>query len=76
MTAQAPTATQTHDRPRLARIGHRLAAAAEAMSNASRLARAAREAQALYRLSDTELARRGLRRDQIAHHVFGPYLYL
>lgn len=45
-----------------------------AIGNASTGARCAREAERLFAKSDEELARLGLRRDQIIHHAFGPFL--
>jgi hypothetical protein len=42
----------------------------------SSLHRRAEEAQRYFAMSDEELARRGLRREDIIGHVFGPMTYL
>jgi hypothetical protein len=60
----------------LAGIGARFMSGVKAISNASRGARCLREAERLSRLSDDELARRGLKRDQIVQHAFRSYLHL
>jgi hypothetical protein len=48
---------------------------AETLANASLGARRMREANGLFALDDDELARRGLSRDRIVHHVFAPHFY-
>lgn len=48
-----------------------LIAMAKFGENDSRL----RRVRALQALSDEELAKRGLQRDEIVQHVFGPYMY-
>lgn len=74
MTTQ--TTTQSAARAPFASLGQKLLGILEILSNGSRLAGAAKEAERLFSLSDAELARRGLKRDEIVQHVFGPYLYL
>ena len=64
----------------LAPLGHRLGAPFRAIGrvlvkiaeNNDRV----RKVQALHSLSDAELARRGLKRDDIVRHVYGDYFYL
>jgi hypothetical protein len=46
----------------------------ETLIGASTAARCAREAERLFELSDAELARLGLTRDQIVHHAFRRYM--
>jgi hypothetical protein len=46
------------------------------LGQASDLGRRAAAAERLYALSDAELARLGLTRERILHHVFGPYLHV
>jgi hypothetical protein len=53
-------------------LGRRLAAFAEWMIESSDLNRRTRIAQRYFAMSDEELARRGLRRDEIIHRIFGP----
>ena len=50
-------------------------AALEVIANASQAARCAEETERLFRLSDAELAQRGLTRDRIVHHAFARFLY-
>lgn len=73
MIAQA---TMTGPRTRLARLGDRLARLAVRLVENSELNRRAEVAQRLSALSDAELARRGLRREDILRHAFGPMLAL
>jgi len=74
MTAQ----TTVHDATRriFAGVGTAITAIGETIANASQAARCAREAERLFALSDLELARRGLARDQIIQHAFRRYLHL
>jgi hypothetical protein len=72
MTTQ--TNTQELPRPLLAGLGARLKAVFAAIAGASQVAKCAREVEALARLSDAELARRGLTRDRIVEHAFRHYL--
>jgi hypothetical protein len=72
MTTQ--TNTQDSTRPLLAGLGAWLKAVFAAIADASQVARCAREAEALARLSDAELARRGLTRDTIVQYAFRHYL--
>ncbi len=74
MTAQ--TTAQAPVRPVLARLGATALRFMTAFASASHAARCAREAERLFALSDAELARRGMTRDQIIHRAFGPYLHI
>lgn len=47
-----------------------------AMAESSRAGKGAREYQRLSALSDAELARIGLRRDDIMRHAFGPTVWI
>ena len=61
------TRTNAHShqpRPLFAGLGSRLEAVLAAIADASQVARCAREVEHLSRLSDAELARRGLTRDR------------
>jgi hypothetical protein len=60
----------------LAGLGAGLERWMEAAASYSMAARCARHAEHLLSLSDEELARRGLTRDQILHHAFRPYMGL
>ncbi len=51
-------------------LRHRIGGLLEAIAGSSDLERSAREYERLSRLSDAELARRGLRRDFLAEHAF------
>lgn len=77
MTAQ-PITTRTASpiRALLAGAGTALSRLFDTLAGASAAARCAREAERLFALSDAELARRGLTRDQIIHHAFRRYLYI
>ena len=71
------TRTNAHShqpRPLFAGLGSRLKAVLAAIADASQVARCAREVEHLSRLSDAELARRGLTRDRIVQHAFRHYL--
>jgi hypothetical protein len=68
------TATGT-DRPTGAGVREAFARLIETLANASLGARRMREANGLFALDDDELARRGLSRDRIVHHVFAPHFY-
>lgn len=72
----ALTATQTLVLAPLAGIGSALASAIVFLGDNSRGARAAREAERLYAMSDAELAEIGLHRDQILYRAFGPMIYI
>lgn len=54
----------------LAGAGH----VVDVLADASHGARCAREAERLFALSDAELAKRGLRRDQVITHAFRSYM--
>lgn len=60
----------------LAHIGSALARFFIHVSENSANARAAREAQRLFGLSDAELAKEGVARNQILHRAFGPRIWL
>jgi hypothetical protein len=79
-TRRFPMAVQaiqkTNHRSFLAGIGARLEAFLEFAYQSSRMARMSAEVERLQALSDDQLARRGLSRDGIVRHVFGPYLHL
>ena len=65
------------DNPRLplfAGLGARLMAVLAAIADASQAAKSVREVEHLSRLSDAELARRGLTRDRIVYHAFRHHL--
>jgi hypothetical protein len=70
----ATTTTARPARPVLGRIRSAAAAAFNALAEYSQAAQCAREAQRLFAMSDGELAKRGLTRDRIIQHAFGPYL--
>ena len=72
MTTQ--TNTQNPTLPLFAGLGARLKAVLAAIADASQAAKCVREAEALARLSDAELARRGLTRDRVVEHAFRHYL--
>lgn len=74
MTAQARTTVPGHSI--LAGITRGARFVFDMFAHASIGARCAREAERLSAMSDAELARRGLRRDQIIRHAFGPYFAL
>jgi hypothetical protein len=71
MTTQTNAQNQTL--PLFAGLGARLKSVLAAIAGASQLAKCAREAEVLARLSDAELARRGLTRDRIIEHAFRHY---
>ena len=58
-----------------ARIGAGLAAVGRFLSDLSNARRCALEAERLMALSDAQLARRGLRRDEIVSHVFRNHMH-
>ncbi|MEM7270069.1 MAG: DUF1127 domain-containing protein [Pseudomonadota bacterium] len=58
--------------PLLAGLGARLSDWFVRLGECSTMARRAREAEALFDLSDEELAKRGLRREEIGYKIFGP----
>jgi len=60
----------------LAGIGSAIAGAFVFLGDNSRGARAAREAERLYAMSDAELAEIGLHRDQILYRAFGPMIHI
>lgn len=60
----------------LADIGQRVARIFTQMVENSTNARAAREAQRLWAMSDDELAAIGIPRDQILYRTFGPGIWL
>ncbi len=75
MTTTQTDTTQT-GRGFFASLGESLLALIEAVGSASHAGRCAREAERLFALSDAELARRGLTRDRVIPHAFGPYFHL
>ena len=76
MTVQTTTITTTPVRAFFQRIRTFLGGVAATMADASHAARCGREAQRLLDMSDAELARRGLKRDQVVQHAFRSYLRL
>ena len=72
MTAQSNTITPI--RSALAPVLAAGRALYGVLVTASRAAQCAREAERLFGLSDAELARQGLRRDQIVQHAFKTYV--
>ena len=77
MSAQTAITTTTNPvRASFRRVGALLRGVAETIVDASHAARCANEAERLFRMSDAELARRGLKRDQIIRHAFRSYIHL
>ncbi len=70
MITQATTTTPPSNF--FAAVKSKLSAIAKTLVNSSHLQRRAEQAQRFFAMSDEELARRGLRRDDIIRHVFGP----
>lgn len=70
--------TQTTTPPRnfFAPFMSKLAAIAELLMKSSQLHRRAEQAQRYFAMSDDELARRALKREDIMRHVFGPMMHL
>jgi hypothetical protein len=58
------------------RFGDRLMALMGFIGERSAAAACARQAEALFKLSDEDLAKRGLRRDEVIQHAFARYLYI
>jgi hypothetical protein len=77
MSSQTAITTTTNPvRAVFHRVGAFLRGVAETIGDASHVARCANEAERLFEMSDAELARRGLKRDQIIQHAFRSYLHL
>jgi hypothetical protein len=74
MTATTTNAHPAH--PVFGRIRSAAAAVFSALAEYNHAAHCAREAERLFRMSEQELAKRGLTRDRMVHHAFGPYLYI
>ena len=74
MITQATTTTPP--RHIFSPLTDKLAAVGAALMKSSHLHRRAGEAQRLFALSDDDLARRNLRREDIMDHVFGPVIYM
>ena len=75
MTVETATITTTPFRAISQRAGAFLRGVAERIAETSDLARCAHEAERLSALSDAELARRGIDREQIIQHAFRRYMY-
>lgn len=54
----------------------KLAVVAEILMKSSHLHRRAEEAQRFFALSDEDLARQGLKREDIMYRVFGPLIHM
>jgi hypothetical protein len=74
MTAQVKS--QSSQPGIFAGLGAALVGAFTFLAENSRGARAQRAAQALFALSDEELAARGIRRSEILSRTFGPSIHL
>ncbi len=68
------TAAMTDRRPLIDRIGAGFTMIFETLARTSRGARCAREAERLSALSDAQLARMGLKREDIIRHAFEPFI--
>lgn len=76
MTAHTATATTTSPLGGIfRRTGAFLRGVATTIAETSDLARCAHQAERLAGLSDSELARRGIAREQIIQHAFRRYMY-
>ncbi len=66
----------THSTPSHSRIGSALAHIGAMLTTITESNHRLQLAQRLHKMSDSELAERGLKREEIAHHVFRDLFYI
>ncbi|GGB00298.1 DUF1127 domain-containing protein [Allosediminivita pacifica] len=66
----------THSAPSHSRIGNVFAHVGAVLTKMTESNHRVRQAKRLHEMSDAELAARGLKRDEIAHHVFRDLFYI